>query len=64
MLEAEIGCEVIPLNPGELWIIWKFRKKTDREDALKIAKYLRDTPEEERCRVLLVSKEEEGQGPP
>jgi transposase len=59
MLEKEVGCEAIALNPGDLWIIWKSRKKTDKEDALKIAKYLRDTPEEEQCRIPLLSEEEE-----
>jgi transposase len=58
-LQNEVGCTVRPLNAGELWIIWKSRKKTDKEDALKIAKYLRDTPEEEQCVVPLPSEEEE-----
>jgi transposase len=58
-LEKKVGCEVVGLNPGELRIVWKSRKKTDREEALKIAKYLRDTPEEERCAVALPSEEEE-----
>jgi transposase len=39
VLQNEVGCTVTPLNPGELQIIWKSRKKTDKEDALKIAKY-------------------------
>jgi hypothetical protein len=39
MLEKEAGCTVIALNPGDLRIIWKSRKKTDKEDALKIAKW-------------------------
>jgi transposase len=59
MLEKEAGCTVTALNPGDLRIIWKSRKKTDREDALKIAKYLRDTPEEERCSVPLPGGDEE-----
>jgi transposase len=59
-MEKEIGCQVVPLNAGELWIIWKSRKKTDKEDALKIGKYLRDTPEEEWCVVPLPSEAEEG----
>jgi transposase len=60
MLEKDVGCQVVPLNAGDLRIIWKSRKKTDKEDALKIAKYLRDTPEEDRCVVPLPGKEEEG----
>jgi transposase len=59
-LQKGVGCKVIALNAGELWIIWKSRKKTDKEDALKIAKYLRDTPEDEVCAVALPSEEEEG----
>ena len=59
LLQKERGCEVISLNPGDLRIIWESRKKTDKEDALKIAKYLRDTPEEEQCRIPLPSEEEE-----
>jgi transposase len=58
-LGNEVGCAVRALNPGELRIIWQSRKKTDKEDALKIAKYLRDTPEEEPCIVPLPSEKEE-----
>jgi transposase len=58
-LQNEVGCQVTSLNAGELRIIWKSRKKTDREDSLKIAKYLRDTPEEEQCEVPLPKEEEE-----
>jgi transposase len=58
-LHKETGCQVVGLNPGDLRIIWKSRKKTDKEDALKIAKYLRDTPEGERCEVALPGEEEE-----
>ncbi|MDR0637412.1 MAG: hypothetical protein LBG27_00660 [Spirochaetaceae bacterium] len=47
-LQKEAGCTVTLLNSGDLRIIWKSRKKTDKEDALKTAKRLRDTPEEER----------------
>jgi transposase len=46
-IERSVCCKVYDLNAGELRIIWKSRKKTDKEDALKIAKYVRDTPEEE-----------------
>jgi transposase len=58
-LEREVGCEVYTLNPGELRVIWKSRKKTDREDALKIAKYMRDTPAGERVSVPLPTEEED-----
>jgi transposase len=58
-LEKEIGCKVYTLNAGELRIIWKSRKKTDKEDALKIAKYVRDTPEGEMETVELPDEETE-----
>jgi transposase len=59
-LMAEVaGCRAHALNPGELRVIWKSRKKTDKEDALKLAKYLRDTPEGEWVEVPLPSEEEE-----
>jgi transposase len=60
ILMKQVGCEVRLLNPGALAMIWKSRKKTDKEDALKIGKYLRDTPEAERVEVPLLSEEEEG----
>ena len=60
LLAKQVGCEVHMLNPGGLVMVWKSRKKTDKEDALKIAKYLRDTPEAEWVEVPLLSEEEEG----
>jgi transposase len=62
ILRKQVGCEVHLLNPGGLATVWKSRKKTDKEDALKIAKYPRDTPEAERVEVPLLSEEEEGFG--
>jgi transposase len=58
-LQNEVGCAVTALNPGNLRIIWQSRKKTDKEDALKIAHYLRDTPVEEHCAVPLPSEDVE-----
>jgi transposase len=58
-LQNEVGCTVTALNPGNLRIIWQSRKKTDKEDALKIAHYLRDTPVEEQCAVPLPSEDVE-----
>jgi transposase len=58
-IQKETGCTVYDLNAGELQTIWKSRKKTDKEDALKIAKYVRDTPEEEMAVVALPSEAEE-----
>jgi transposase len=56
---AEVGCWVHDLNAGALRIIWKSQKKTDKEDALKLAKYVRDTPEDSMVDVELPSEEEE-----
>jgi transposase len=58
-IQKEVGCTVYDLNAGELQIIWKSRKKTDREDALKIAKYVRDTRKEELKTVELPTEAEE-----
>jgi transposase len=58
-IRREVGCVVYDLNAGALRIIWKSRKKTDKEDSLKIAKYIRDTPVEEMVTVELPGKEEE-----
>jgi transposase len=55
----EVGSQVYNLNAGALRIIWESRKKTDKEDSLKIAKYVRDTAEEEMVLVPLPSEEEE-----
>jgi transposase len=60
ILAKQVGCEVHLLNPGGLAMVWKSRKKTDKEDALKLAKYLRDTPEAEWVEVPLLSEEAEG----
>jgi transposase len=54
-----VGCKVLMLNPGQLQVIWKSAKKTDREDALKLAKMVQRYPEEELPVVALVSEEEE-----
>jgi transposase len=58
-IRKEVGCQVYDLNAGELQTIWKSRKKTDKEDALKLAKYVRDTPEEELAVVELPTEAEE-----
>ncbi|MDR1419174.1 MAG: transposase, partial [Treponema sp.] len=54
-LNREVGCTVIMLNPGRLQVIWKSAKKTDKEDALKLAKLVQRTPEEELPVVPLIS---------
>ncbi|MDR1389223.1 MAG: IS110 family transposase [Treponema sp.] len=58
-LIREVGCTVHLLNPGQLQVIWKSAKKTDREDALKLAKMLQRFPVEELPAVPLTSEAEE-----
>lgn len=43
-IKAEVGCEVVVLNPWQLYIIHKSAKKTDQEDAKKITWMLRRFP--------------------
>ena len=58
-LKAEVGCTVYILNPGKLRMIWQSTKKTDKEDALKIAKFIQRYPEEELPLVSLPTEGEE-----
>jgi transposase len=58
-LEKKVGCKVFLLNPGKLRVIWDSTKKTDREDALKLAKLVQRVPEEELPVVPLISEQEE-----
>jgi transposase len=45
-IEAAVGCRVYVLNPHRLAVIYQSMKKTDKEDALKLAHILEDTREE------------------
>jgi transposase len=45
-LEAAAGCRVYVLNPHHLAVICRPMKKTDKEDALKLARLLEDIREE------------------
>jgi transposase len=58
-LKAEVGRQVYILNPGKLRMIWRSTKKTDKEDALKIAKFVQRYPREEPPLVSLPTEEEE-----
>ena len=42
----EAGVKLFLLNPGKLHIIFQSQVKTDRQDCVKIARYIRDTAEE------------------
>jgi hypothetical protein len=57
-LEAAVGCRVYVLNPHHLAVIYRSMKKTDKEDALKLAHLLEDT-REERLPVVPVPTERE-----
>jgi len=52
-IEASVGCQVYVLNPYRLGIIYKSMKKTDKEDALKLAHIIEDF-QEERLPVVSV----------
>jgi len=41
-----VGCEVVVLNPGKLAVIYSSMKKTDKEDALKLARIVQYMPDE------------------
>jgi transposase len=57
-LEAAVGCEVRVLNPSHLPLIYGTMKKTDKEDALKLAHILEDY-KDERLPVVPVPSGEE-----
>lgn len=54
------GVRVVVLNPGKLAVIYASMKKTDKEDALKIARLLETMPEEYLPTVPLPTEAEEG----
>ena len=58
-LMAEAGCVVYLLSPGKLRMIWQSTKKTDKEDALKIAKFIQRYPEAELPLVRLPTEQDE-----
>jgi transposase len=57
-IEASVGCQVYVLNPYRLSIIYKSMKKTDKEDALKLAHIIEDF-QEERLPVVSVPSDKE-----
>jgi transposase len=58
-LLKEVGCTVYILNPGKLVMIWKSTRKTDKDDAQKIASFIQRYPEEELPLVQVPSEQEE-----
>jgi transposase len=57
-IEAAVGCRVHVLNPHRLALIYRSMKKTDKEDALKLAHILEDTREERLPEVAKPSEQE------
>jgi len=58
-IKKEVGSDVIVLNPGDLAIIYKSLKKTDKEDALKLARLGLWIPREKLPEVPVPTDEEE-----
>jgi transposase len=58
-IKREVGAEVIVLNPGDLEIIFKSLKKTDKHDSLNIAKFIQRNPREELPEVRVPDEYEE-----
>lgn len=50
--------KVYLLNPGKLHIIYQSQRKTDKIDAVKIARYVRDTHEDSICSMDIPTKHE------
>ncbi len=61
IITARVAVEALLLNPGQLQIIYKSTKKTDLEDAAKIAMLLQRFPAGELPVVQMPSPEEEHQ---
>ena len=59
-LKEVVGCEVKVLNPSQLALIYGTMKKTDKEDALKLAHILEDYKDERLPEVPVPSEEEMG----
>lgn len=57
-LERHSEAKVFLLNPCKLHIIFESMNKTDRNDAIRIAKYLRDTNPESWCLIPITSEDE------
>lgn len=58
-IRREISCDVEVLNPGDVAMIYRSLKKTDKEDALKLARLAQRNPIEELPTVKIASDDEE-----
>ncbi len=54
---AKTECEVLVLNPGDIAVIYRSMKKTDKEDCLKLARLISRIPAEELPVVTIPSDE-------
>jgi transposase len=54
----QVGCEVVVLNAGKLALIYGSMKKTDKEDALKLARIVAQFRDEQLPSVPLPSEQE------
>jgi len=59
VIQARVGCKVVVLNAGDLAVIYKSVKKTDFEDAGKLAWLMHRLPDEELPVVALPTEQEE-----
>jgi len=57
-MEAAVGCEIRVLNPSHLALIYGSMKKTDKEDALKLAHIIEDY-KDDRLPVVPIPSEQE-----
>ncbi|MBP5754076.1 MAG: IS110 family transposase [Treponema sp.] len=57
-IREKVGCRVVILNPGRLAIIFMSTRKTDKEDSMKLAKYIKSHEEDEMPVVAPPSDEE------
>ena len=60
-LLTDKGYEVIVVNPGDLDLIYRSLKKTDKEDALKLARLIKRIPKSELPVVCVPTQKEEHQ---
>lgn len=58
-INKNVGSDVIVLNPGDLATIYNSLKKTDKEDALKLARLIKRIPRKELPEVRIPDKNEE-----
>lgn len=55
-MKSAVGCDVLLLHAGKLAVIYKSLKKTDKEDALKLARLVKTHEDEELPIVPLPSE--------